>query len=487
MKVLSFAPMMRVAVLGAGPAGLYGAEALAKNGVEVHVFEKLFAPTGLVRYGVAPDHQKIKKTTKVFERILSSPQVHLWGNVEIGVDLQVPELLPYFDQVLIATGCEGARSLGIEGEQLSTSYSATDFVNWYNGHPEMIDLRPVLAGRRAVIIGLGNVAIDVARILSRDPDELQPTDITDYALDALRNSDVREVRVLARRGADYAACDVKELRQLSGISGVSLALAEPPAISHLSAAEWATHRGEANFSCFRSPSAVGDFFRELPSESTLKKDGTRRVIFRFWTSPAKVLGAFDSPSAEAKGADRVTGIEVRGTRLDPEFYMSSTPQTERSGIELLNEFERLPADILVRAVGYRAFALPGVPFDAKRHIVPNEDGRVVCDNEGAGRIFVAGWIKRGPSGLIGTNRACAVGTVKEMNLGDQVEHNLAELNELRAALLERGARVISESDWSYLSEFELSLGQSLGKVREKILGIDQALELLDGQSFMENL
>jgi len=433
----------RVAVVGAGPAGLYGAEALVKRGAEVHVFERLFAPHGLVRYGVAPDHQKIKKTAAVFDRILALPEVRLWGNVRIGADLSVEELTQHYDQVLISMGSSGARELGVPGEDLRGSLAAPDFVGWYNGHPDFRDIAPPLDDPVAVVVGVGNVAIDVARILLRDPAALAETDIAPAALRHLEASRVREVILLARRGPDQAAFDVKEVRELLSVAAVE--------VRHLGL------RSEAH-------TDKGDFIASLP-HSDLHGVG-RRIVFRFCTSPREIVG-------DENG-------RVAHVRVEENDIMESASRLRAVGS---GRTETLDAGLVIRAIGYRGTPLPGVPFEAGSGTVPNDHGAVLTHpgGERVRQLYVAGWIKRGPTGLIGTNKADAVETVQTMegslrHMGP--ERDASEISDL---LRERGVQVIDFPAWQVLDAWERERGSQEGAVRRKIATVDEALEVLRGQ------
>lgn len=430
----------RVAVVGAGPAGLYGTEALARRGAAVDVFESQFAPFGLVRYGVAPDHQKIKKTQVVFERILARPAVRLFANVRVGVDVSVPELLEHYDQVLIAMGSSGARELGIPGSDLAGITSATEFVNWYNGHPDFAEVRPSLHHERAIVIGMGNVAVDVARILLRDPNELASTDISTPALSVLRESSVREVVLLARRGPNQAAFDEKEVRELAALPGI-----EVVTDGYVS----------------RRVTKISEFISTFPRASA-PRSAERRVILRFCASPVAILSE-----------GRTLRVKIERNQL-----LESAARMRAVGT---GDFSFLDAGLVVKAIGYDGQALPEVPFHEITGTIPNEEGRVLTEPGGQRLpgLYVAGWIKRGPTGLIGTNKACATDTVAQM------EQDLGQIGPERdpdaivELLRSRGVRFISTADWQTLDEYERATGEKLGKVREKLLSLEQALGVLD--------
>lgn len=430
-----------MAVVGAGPAGLYGAEALAKKGASVDVFERLFAPHGLVRYGVAPDHQKIKRTTAVFDRILALPEVRLWGNVWVGRDVSVAELQEHYDQVLIAMGSPGARDLGVPGEGLRGSLAAPDFVGWYNGHPDFRDIAPPLDDPVAVVVGVGNVAIDVARILLRDPAALAETDIAQAALEQLGKSRVREVILLARRGPDQAAFDIKEVRDLMAIAAVE--------VRHLGLrSEVSTDKGE--------------LIASLPN-SDLHGSG-RRVVFRFCTSPRELVGDDEG---------RVVQLRVEENDM---VESASRLRAVGSG-----RTEVLDTGLVIRAIGYRGTALPGVPFESGSGTIPNEQGAVLTHPGGdrVRQLYVAGWIKRGPTGLIGTNKADAIETVQTMEASLRHMGPEREPDELGILLRQRGVRVLDLADWQRLDVWEREAGVAEGRVRVKVASIEEAFEVLD--------
>lgn len=429
----------RVAVIGAGPAGLYGADALLKRGAQVDVFERQFAPFGLVRYGVAPDHQKIKKTQIVFQKILAHPSIRLFANVTVGRDVSVEELLEHYDQLLITMGSSGARDMGISGEKLLGSTSATELVNWYNGHPDFIHHAPELGHERAVVIGMGNVAIDVARVLMRDAEELAKTDISGPALEALRQSRIREVILLARRGPNQAAFDDKEVRELAALPNLELGI-------------------DGYVPKRKTPKS--EFIAGFPRAETLTSD--RRVILRFCASPVEILGS-----------DRVEAVRIERNEL-----VESAARMRAVGT---GDFSTIPCGLVVRAIGYHGTALPGVPFVEDTGTIPNDDGRVLNepDGERLRNLYVAGWIKRGPTGLIGTNKGCAVKTVEHMEADlDQVGPN-RDPQGIVSLLQERGVRFVSREDWTVLDEYETTTGAAGGRVRDKVLSIDAALRVLD--------
>lgn len=445
-------PRLRAAVLGAGPAGLYAAEALVRHGAEVDLIERLFAPEGLVRYGVAPDHQKIKRSVAVFERILRHPHVHFVGGLEVGRHVTVTELTALYDQLVIAVGCSGTRRLDIPGEDLSGSLSATELVGWYSAHPDHTDLDPPLDTGRAVVVGAGNVALDVARVLLRDREVLRATDIAPAAFRALEASRIREVVVLARRGPEHAAFDDRELRALVELPEIEVVVSVPEGYP----LDDSSHLG-------RLPRVPLEQVRSL---APLSAAGPGRVILAFCAAPAEIIGA----------SGRVAELRVhRGDRV-----------------------VEIEAGLVVRAIGYRGAPLSGVPFDTARGTIPHDRGRVLDAPGGAvvRGLYVAGWIKRGPTGLIGTNRADAVETVHAMieDAGGRLSEAVLGPESDREPLVreafastglgrllgERGIRVVSIDDWHRIDAWEIAEGARVGAVRRKVTSLGEAFALLDG-------
>ncbi len=421
----------RVAIVGAGPAGFYAAEALLKgsDAIRIDLINRMPAPFGLVRDGVAPDHQAIKSVARVYERILARARVRYFGNVALGRDLEIAELRSRYDQIVHAVGAQSDRRLGIPGEDLRGSHGAFDFVGWYNGHPDFRDRSFDLDCEEVVVVGNGNVAIDVARILVHSPERLAGTDIADHALAALRRSRVRRVTLLGRRGPAQASFTNPELREFGRLEGVvavakareleldpasASALAENPvkkrnvATLRQYAANGECGHGEDESGSRRRARRSGD---DRPGRASAggaacpPVSGERVVRFRFLVSPLELLGE----------GGRVAGVRVERNRLvrQPDGYMRAVGTGEKQVI---------PCGMVIRSVGYRGAPLAGVPFDERRGIVPNEGGRVVrSDGSGAvapGEVvageYVVGWAKRGPSGVIGTNKADAAATVALM-------------------------------------------------------------------------
>jgi ferredoxin--NADP+ reductase len=447
---------LRVAVVGSGPAGFYAAGQLLSSSdpvITVDVFDRLMTPWGLVRFGVAPDHPKIKSVTRVFERTARMPGFAFHGNVEVGTDVTHDQLAAAYHAVLYAVGTPGDRRLGIEGEDLPGSESATEFVAWYNGHPDYADMDFDLSCKRAVVIGNGNVALDVARMLALSVQELEVTDIADHSIELLRNSNIEEIVVLGRRGPAQAAFTNPELRELADLELADVIV--DPADMDLDVASAADLE-----------SADGTIQRNvevLTNYSTLTPSGKpRRIVLRFLTSPVAI-----------EGTDRVEALVVQRNELisGDDGSLKARPT---------GETERLETGIVLRAVGYVGKPLPGVPFDDRRATVLNEGGRVLDPDTQAAipGLYAAGWIKRGPSGVIGTNKKCAQETTACL-FEDFDARLLAEPSNTPSALLQtlrdNGTNVIDYSGWEAIDAHERALGEPHGRPRVKLVNRDDLL------------
>jgi ferredoxin--NADP+ reductase len=449
---------LRVAIVGTGPSGFYAAEHLLKKhpGVEIDLIDRLPTPFGLVRGGVAPDHQKIKSVTRVYEKIASQPGVRFLGNVLVGGDLTRDELLSHYHAVIYAVGAQSDRPLGIPGEHLAGSHAATEFVGWYNGHPDYQDHNFDLSQENVVVIGVGNVAVDVTRVLSRTPEELAKTDITSYALDALRNSGVKNVYMIGRRGPVQAAFTNPELKELGEMPGADIVvLPEELALDEGSRSALAKHEdrtAEKNLHTLEG-------FAAKPQEGKPMK-----IHLRFLLSPL-----------ELQGDGRVEAVKLSKNRL-----VSSANGDLRA--EPSGESEVIPAGLVFRSVGYLGTGIPGVVFDAKRGIVPNEEGRVVTApgvvSQGE---YVVGWIKRGPTGVIGTNKPDATETTDHL-LEDftsgKLERPIPSREDIDGLLAQRGVRVVTWNDWRKLDQIERERGAALGRPRLKFTTVAEMLGAL---------
>jgi ferredoxin/flavodoxin---NADP+ reductase len=437
---------LRVAVIGAGPAGIYAVAALldAEQRVAVDVFDAVPAPFGLVRYGVAPDHPKIKSVAIKLAGTFESPDVRYFGNVRYGVDLTADDLARHYHAVIHASGSPNERSLGIPGEELSGSFGAADFVAWYNGHPDAVDLG-FLGAREVVVVGAGNVALDVARMLVTDADALEQTDLPEPVLEAWRDNPVTDVHILARRGPAQAKFTTPELREMADLEDVDLRV--DPADMELDPAS--REVVEANRSARRNVDVLRDWAHRPAGTAA------RRVHFRFWIRPTELLGT-----------DQVEGVVAERTALGPDGRLIAAGGSET-----------ISAQAVFRAIGYAGKELPGLPFDTATSTVPNEDGRVV----GGGRagVYVAGWIKRGPTGVIGTNKSDANETVRTL-LGDA--STLADPEEpdpdaVPALLASRGVRYLRWDQWLVLDKYELTEGGRLGRNRLKVCTVEEMLRI----------
>ncbi len=455
----------RVAVVGSGPAGFYTAEHLLKREslpVDIDMFERLPVPFGLVRFGVAPDHQKIKSTTRAFERIAGNQAFRFFGNVEIGRDLSVDDLRRHYHAVCLATGAQTDRTMGIPGEELAGSHTATEFVAWYNGHPDFRDRTFDLSVERVAVVGIGNVAVDVARILCRRPEELARTDIADHALEVLRESRVREVYVLGRRGPAQAAFTNAEVKELGDLEGADLTVVpDEIALDRLSR-EHVAAAGDRTLD--RKLEILRSFVGQQPSGRP------RRLVLRFLVSPVELIGDADR---------RVSGVRLVRNELYRDAGGSLRPRsTERT--------EVIPVGLVFRSVGYRGVPVPGAPFDDQAGRIPNVEGRVVDPDGGqpVPGLYASGWIKRGPTGVIGTNKPDAAETAG--CIAADLESGVAPYPAETATALERrlAARqspVMTFKDWQRLDAFEIERGRSAGRPRVKVVTLEEVRRALAEQ------
>ncbi|MBX2798778.1 MAG: FAD-dependent oxidoreductase [Myxococcales bacterium] len=436
---------MRVAIVGSGPSGFYAAAALlgSDRHVRVDLLDRLPTPFGLVRGGVAPDHQKIKSVVRAYDKTAGADGFRFMGNVDVGRDVTVPALLEAYDQVVLAVGNESARRLGIEGSQLEGTHTATAFVAWYNGHPDHQHHAFDLSCSAAVVVGVGNVAMDVARVLAQDPERLASTDITDTALHALRASQIRDVYVLGRRGPAQAAFSPSEIKEIGELEGVDLIVRPEDAALDPASAAWLEAHGDkqAKQNCALLAEHVG-----RPSTAP------RRVHVRLHTSPVRFLG--DGALAQ---------VELGTNRLE------ATDGGRFRAVDT-GERARVAAGISFEAVGYRGVPLPDVPFDDRRGTIPNVEGRVTTDGTPVPRLYVVGWAKRGPSGLIGTNRADSKATVAAM-LEDVAALPAIERPDLPYA------DAVDWDGWQRIDQHEVAAGQAKGKIRDKVVDVDALVQL----------
>ncbi len=445
---------IRVAIVGAGPAGFFLADKLLSQTavpVAVDLFERLPTPYGLVRFGVAPDHEKIKTVTRSFDKVAARANFRFFGNVDIGRHLSLDDLKRHYHAVAFTTGAQSDRRMGIPGEDLSGSHPATEFVAWYNGHPDYCDRTFDLDAERVAVVGVGNVAVDVARILARTPAELASTDIADHALKALAGSRVKEVYLLGRRGPVQAAFTTPEVKELGELSGAdAVCFADEVTLDPLSKAEL---ERDNDASTRRKIEVLDEFARREPAGRP------KRLTIRFLVSPVELIG---------NKAGEVAAIRLAKNRLvEKNGAVTAVPTGEE---------ETIPVDLVFRSVGYRGVEIPGLPFDPRTGTIPNTGGRVTPG------LYVAGWIKRGPSGVIGTNKPDA-GETAEAILADAAAgalHAAAPISELDALLASRQPDVVTWPDWQKLAARETAAGKPAGRPRTKLVRIADMLAAIKG-------
>lgn len=450
-----------VAIVGSGPSGYFAAASLLKLAaggdaeVRIDMLEMLPTPWGLVRSGVAPDHPKIKSISAQFEKTAADPRFRFFGNIAVGEHVQPAELAERYDAVIYAVGAQSDRHLGIPGEDLPGSVAAVDFVGWYNCHPHFKNVTPDLTGKRAVVIGNGNVALDVARILVSDPDELRGTDIADHALELLDPRGIEEVVVIGRRGvlqATFTSPELRELGEMKSLADVDVVIAPEELAGITDAdAEAAGKHPRANFKVLR-----GYVGRE-------QHPGNRRIVFRFCTSPVEI-----------RGDGRVQEIVLGRNEL-------VTDENGRVSARDTGEREVLPVDLVVRAVGYRGVPTAGLPFDERSCTIPHTDGRI----DGTRNQYVVGWIKRGPSGVIGSNKSDSQATVDTLAAdlasraaaGDLPEVEADYDVQLHKWLLSRQPELITDEHWRLIDAHERSTGEPHGRPRIKLVDVAEMLRV----------
>ncbi|MDX6365307.1 MAG: ferredoxin/flavodoxin---NADP+ reductase [Nocardioidaceae bacterium] len=433
--------MLRVAIIGSGPAGIYAVEALTRDGLaSVDVLDRLPCPFGLVRYGVAPDHPKIRSISAALSSVLEQPGARFFGNVEIGSDVSLAELQDYYDAVVIASGAAVDRRLGIPGEDLPGSRSATDFVAWYNGHPDAPLDAFALGARSVAVIGMGNVAVDVVRLLAKTADDLRATDMPDHVLDELDRSAATDIHMIGRRGPAQAKFTTRELRELGEIANADVVVRESeleldPVSELLLAGSPAVRRNL-------------DVLREWASRPPGGRP--RRVHLRFWLRPAAILAAPDGT---------VSALQVEQTAPDDGGSAVGT-----------GRLSTIDAQLVLRSVGYRGLPIPGLPFDERTGTVPNDAGRVVRDGAPVSGLYVAGWSKRGPTGVIGTNKHDARETVASL-LEDAPLLPRAprrDPDDIVRLFAERDVRPVDWEGWRAIERAEAILGRQRGNDRVRI-------------------
>jgi ferredoxin--NADP+ reductase len=454
---------LRVAIVGAGPTGFYATDALFRQPglvAGVDMYDRVPTPFGLVRAGVAPDHQKIKAVTAAFDKVAAHPRFRFFGGVELGRHLSVDDLRAHYHMLLYTTGAQTDRRMGIPGEDLARSHPATEFVAWYNGHPDYRDLTFDLSQERVAVVGVGNVAADVARILSRTPEELATTDIADYALEALSASRIREVYVLGRRGPAQAAFTNPEVRELGELAGADVsAVPEEVELDELTrqALEKTPDRATQ-----KKVEILSEYARRAPTGKP------KRLVMRFLVSPVELRD---------DGSGAVGGMRLVKNRL----YATATGTLQPKAT---GEYEDLPVGLVFRSVGYRGVPLPGVPFNDDWGVVLNEKGRVL-DRETKRPLvgqYTAGWIKRGPTGVIGTNKPDAAETVAGMieDLARDIHLRPADASPaaIERLVRERQPQYLSYQDWLRLDEMEVARGKETGRPRVKFTRVKDMLAAL---------
>ena len=454
-----------VAIVGSGPSGFFAAASLLKAAdsaqdaehfdVRVDMLEMLPTPWGLVRSGVAPDHPKIKSISKQFEKTAEDPRFRFFGNIAVGEHVEPAELAERYDAVIYAIGTQSDRSLNIPGEGLRGSVAAVDFVGWYNAHPHFEQATPDLSGARAVVVGNGNVALDVARILVTDPDALATTDIADHALESLRPRGVQEVVIIGRRGPLQSAFTTLELRELADLEGVDV-IVDPADLESITDEDLEA----AGKTCKQNIKALRGYANHAGREP---RPGHRRMVFRFLTSPIEI-----------NGDDKVESIVLGRNEL-------VTDENGRVAAKDTGDREELPVQLVVRSVGYRGVPTAGLPFDEKSATIPHRHGRV----EGRRNEYVVGWIKRGPSGVIGTNKKDSQDTVDTL-IGDLTgATELADFpddhaDQLAEWLASRQPKLVTDAHWKLIDEHERSAGEPHGRPRVKLPSLAKLLQISHG-------
>ena len=460
---------IRIAVIGSGPAGFYAAGHLLKDSaerIEVDMIERLPTPWGLVRSGVAPDHPKIKSVTRVYEKTAAHPRFRYFGNVEFGSAVTREDLLEHYHAIVYATGSPSDRPLGIPGEGLHGSHAATEFVGWYNGHPDHTELEvDLMSCERAVVIGNGNVAVDVARMLVLSAEELAPTDTADHALEVLARSTVKEVVIVGRRGPAQAAFTNPELLELGELADADVIVDAEELERGLAVAD---AEAQADQTARRNVEILRSYAERAPAGHD------RRVVLRFLLSPVELLP------------------NENGHVGSVEFARNELVAGSSGGLraQATDERELIEAGLVFRAIGYRGVALPGVPFDEQRAVIANSGGRVVDPGTGEPQPgeYVVGWIKRGPSGVIGTNKKDAQETVDAM-LADLLspEHGPAhqpaspDPHAIEELIRRRAPQMITYSGWQAIDRHERSLGETAGRPRVKLTRIEELLQAAAAQ------
>jgi len=454
---------LRVAIIGAGPTGFYVADHLLRKPgvtVEVDMFDRLPTPYGLVRLGVAPDHQKIKFVTNAFDKVAACPGFRFFGGVDFGKHVTLADLKTHYHQIVYCTGAQTDRRMGIPGEDLAGSHPATEFVAWYNGHPDYRDCVFDLSQESVAVVGVGNVAVDVVRILCRTPEELATTDIADYALEALKKSRVKEVYLLGRRGPAQAAFTNPEIRELGELPDADIS-ADPAEVELDPLSRAAVERSQD-----RATVKKVDILREYAQRPAAGR--SRRLVLRFLVSPVELIG---------DDAGRVAAMRL----VRNELYATSTGALQPRATD---RFETIPVGLVFRSVGYRGVPLASVPFNESWGVILNDKGRVLDPGTKQPLVgeYTAGWIKRGPTGVIGTNKPDAAETVEcmfeDLALGAVLEPAHPEAAAADALVRQRQPSFVSYADWLKLDAIEVAQGRAQGRPRVKLTSVEEMLAAL---------
>lgn len=459
----SAARPLRVAIIGAGPTGYYAADQLFRQAglnVSIDMFDRLPTPYGLVRVGVAPDHQKIKSVMTAFAKVAENPGFRFFGGVDLGTHVSVDDLQRHYHAILYSTGAQTDRRMGIPGEDLRGSHAATEFVAWYNGHPDYRDRQFDLSHERAAVVGVGNVAVDVARILCRSPEELAKTDIADHALEALRKSRIREVYLLGRRGPAQAAFTTPEIKELGDLADADITVS--PAEAELDELSRLALERTPDRATTKKVQIIQDYAKRPRTEKS------RLLVLRFLVSPAELIG---------NETDGVVAMTLVKNRLVASATGTLSPRPT-------DQRETLPVGLVFRSVGYRGVPVPGVPFNHDWAVILNEKGRVLDPEGKHPRLgeYTAGWIKRGPTGVIGTNKPDAAETVacmmEDVAAGRILTPAEPSVEAAERLVLERQPRCLTHADWLRLDAIETALGRDAGRPRVKFTRVEDMLEAL---------
>jgi len=452
---------LRVAIIGAGPSGFYAAEHILKDErthAQVDLFDRLPTPFGLVRGGVAPDHPKIKSVIRVYQKTAAREGFRFFGNVKVGHDIEVEDLERLYHAIVYTVGCETDRQLGIPGEELPGSHAATAFVGWYNAHPDYHEETFDLSCGRAVVIGNGNVAMDVARMLALTEEELRGTDTADHAIEVMAASSIREIVVLGRRGPAQAAFTNPEIKELGEMVDADVVV-DPAEVELDPASQAYLDSDEADKTSRVNVEILRDFSTRRPQGKS------KRIVLRFLASPVEI-----------EGEGRVERIVIgRNELTEVDGTLRATDTGER---------ETLECGLVLRSVGYTGIPIEGVPFDEKRGTILNEGGRVLDSHDAGHKVghYAAGWIKRGPSGVIGTNKKDAQETISHLledtAAGRLLEPDSPEPSAVEDLLAERGIRYVTFEDWQAIDEAEVGRGEPHGRPRVKFVRVEEMLETL---------